>query len=160
MGHALATVNVVLEVETCCACGTSFAFPDTLQRAARRDPSVYFYCPLGHSQHYSEGEAGRLRKQLDAQIREATLQAQRAAQAQQERDAALALQAKAERKLKRVQNGVCPCCNRTFQNLAQHMATQHPEKSAAAPPVDPSATTTTPVKCGRRPRSARASDVK
>jgi hypothetical protein len=26
---------------------------------------------------------------------------------------------------KRVQNGVCPKCNRTFQNLQRHMASQH-----------------------------------
>jgi Fe-S oxidoreductase len=27
----------------------------------------------------------------------------------------------------RVANGVCPHCNRTFQNLARHMASQHPD---------------------------------
>lgn len=26
----------------------------------------------------------------------------------------------------RISKGVCPCCNRTFANLAQHMANQHP----------------------------------
>lgn len=127
MGYALANVNVVLEVETCCACGTAFAMPDTLQRAARADPNVYFHCPLGHSQHYHEGEAGRLRKQLDAQLREATAQAARAAQAMRERDAEADLRKKAERKLKRVQRGVCPSCNRTFDNLARHMACKHAE---------------------------------
>lgn len=131
MGYALATVNVTLEVETCCACGTSFAMPDTLHRAAMRDPSVHFYCPLGHSQHFSEGEAGRLRKQLDAQLREATAQAARAAQAMRERDAEADLRKKAERKLKRVQRGVCPSCNRTFDNLARHMACKHTEKSGS-----------------------------
>ena len=28
---------------------------------------------------------------------------------------------------KRVANGVCPCCNRTFKDLAAHMSTQHPD---------------------------------
>jgi hypothetical protein len=27
----------------------------------------------------------------------------------------------------RVAAGVCPCCNRTFTNLAEHMAGQHAE---------------------------------
>jgi DNA repair exonuclease SbcCD ATPase subunit len=27
----------------------------------------------------------------------------------------------------RASNGVCPCCNRTFQNLARHMHTKHPD---------------------------------
>lgn len=28
---------------------------------------------------------------------------------------------------KRVGNGVCPCCNRTFENLSRHMSCKHPE---------------------------------
>lgn len=28
---------------------------------------------------------------------------------------------------KRVSNGVCPCCNRTFKQLARHMENKHPE---------------------------------
>lgn len=36
-----------------------------------------------------------------------------------------AAKAKAERKLKRVSRGTCPECNRTFQNLARHMACKH-----------------------------------
>ncbi len=36
--------------------------------------------------------------------------------------------ATAHRKMRtRVMNGVCPCCNRTFQNLMAHMKTEHPE---------------------------------
>lgn len=27
----------------------------------------------------------------------------------------------------RIGNGVCPCCNRTFANLARHMKGQHPD---------------------------------
>lgn len=27
----------------------------------------------------------------------------------------------------RIGNGVCPCCNRTFKNLARHMSGQHPD---------------------------------
>jgi uncharacterized protein (DUF2461 family) len=127
MGYALVNVSVTLETESCCVCGTHFAMPDTLQRAARRDPEIWFYCPIGHKQHYSEGEADRLRKKLEEQTREATRQAQRALEAQVERDAEAKLRAKAERKLKRVQRGVCPSCNRTFENLARHMACKHAE---------------------------------
>jgi hypothetical protein len=28
---------------------------------------------------------------------------------------------------KRVAAGVCPCCNRSFKDLARHMAGQHPD---------------------------------
>ena len=27
---------------------------------------------------------------------------------------------------KRIHAGVCPCCNRTFTNVARHMKTKHP----------------------------------
>lgn len=27
----------------------------------------------------------------------------------------------------RIAAGVCPCCNRSFQNVARHMAGQHPD---------------------------------
>jgi len=32
----------------------------------------------------------------------------------------------------RVSNGVCPCCNRTFANLARHMANKHPDYAAGS----------------------------
>ena len=31
----------------------------------------------------------------------------------------------ATRMKNRIKVGVCPCCNRTFQDLAKHMASQH-----------------------------------
>lgn len=37
---------------------------------------------------------------------------------------------KATRVMKRAQRGVCPCCNRTFQNLAQHMKSKHADVNA------------------------------
>jgi hypothetical protein len=59
----------------------------------------------------------------------------------QRKDAALAranaaeqARLKAERKTKRIEKrihaGVCPCCNRTFQNLARHMNTKHPDEAS------------------------------
>ena len=39
---------------------------------------------------------------------------------------------KAEKETKRLKRlasgGVCPCCNRTFSNMARHMRSQHPEQ--------------------------------
>lgn len=32
-----------------------------------------------------------------------------------------------QRTKNRVAKGVCPCCNRSFTNLAKHMAGQHPD---------------------------------
>ena len=63
-----------------------------------------------------------LQEQLDRerQVREAA--EQRALRMQGERDQV----AKAHKRMRtRVMNGVCPCCNRTFQNLLRHMQTEH-----------------------------------
>lgn len=35
-----------------------------------------------------------------------------------------------QRIIKRIKNGVCPCCTRTFQNLARHMASEHSDFGA------------------------------
>lgn len=38
-----------------------------------------------------------------------------------------ATRAKLVRDRARFANGVCPCCNRSFENVARHMRTQHPD---------------------------------
>lgn len=45
-----------------------------------------------------------------------------------------ALKGVVTRTKKRVGNGVCPCCNRTFQQLARHMEAKHPEYADSATP--------------------------
>jgi hypothetical protein len=50
---------------------------------------------------------------------------------EQRLEAEAAEHAKTARKLSRVSAGVCPCCNRTFQNVARHMKTKHPDIAAA-----------------------------
>lgn len=117
--------ELVLTTMNCCICGVVFAMPEHM-RARAQENGNSFYCPNGHSQSYSESESDRLRKKLDEQTRVATREAQRAANAEAETS-------KIKRKLKtvekRVHAGVCPCCNRTFQNLARHMATKHKDVS-------------------------------
>lgn len=119
------TTDITLETEECCNCGMVFAMTADFAKRRRKDGKS-FYCPAGHSQHYVIGktEEQKLREQL------ATTERQRldaVSNAQQERERANKV-AKAYGKIRdRVKNGVCPCCNRTFQNLLQHMQTQHPE---------------------------------
>lgn len=55
-------------------------------------------------------ESARLAKRLDYQ--------ERAVKAAGTRASKLKL---------RAANGVCPCCNRTFKQLAAHMSSQHPK---------------------------------
>lgn len=108
----------------------SDAFYDTLKR--QREEGT-FYCPYGHAQHFVSGETPeqKLRRERD-----------RLAQQIAERDDAVRQQARradqAERRLSatrgvvtrirnRVGRGVCPCCSRSFSNLANHMQTKHPD---------------------------------
>lgn len=120
--------NSWLSTETCCNCGMLFAMPQDVQRR-RRDDKATFYCPAGHAQHYTgPTEADKLRREVERerQVREAA--EARAGKAEQN----LAQVARAHRKMRqRVMNGVCPCCNRSFGNLRQHMKTEHPDFGSA-----------------------------
>lgn len=125
------TEEVTLITETCCNCGVLFAMTDEFQRQKIKDKgtsSAWFYCPNGHSQHYTGKSDAQLRK--EAEQRAATAQ-EEARIARIEADQARAAQRRTEAKLKaqtrRVTNGVCPCCNRTFRQLAAHMKRMHPE---------------------------------
>ena len=131
MGYAIAH-QVSIEIETCCACGVAFGMPAEFQ-CARRSDGEWFYCPAGHRQHYTETEAQRLRKMLDEANRKNTMLAKDVRDAQEAEQRQAAAREKAEREAKRLrkraQAGACPCCTRTFQNLARHMATKHPEQA-------------------------------
>ena len=112
-----------METTSCTECGIVFGVPDAWLKARRTD-GRNFCCPNGHRLAYKESTTDALRRERD-------LLKQRLA----ERDDAVA---RAEKSLttargqitrlkKRAKAGVCPCCNRTFQNMAAHMATCHPD---------------------------------
>jgi len=114
----------------CCQCGIIFMVAAKV-KSHWVENKTSFYCPNGHRQgFYGDNEKDRLVKQLaqaqeekDALFRQmdAKLSVERAKVFKFEKDL------KAEKKkLKRVHAGVCPCCNRTFQNLTSHMKTKHP----------------------------------
>jgi len=116
--------TITLVTETCCNCGVSFAMPSDLRNSLQNDPSKSFYCPNGHGQHYRKSKEQRLREEAEAKLRTAQ-------EALHDSDTVkLQLQKKlktASKKLDRVTNGVCPCCNRNFVNLKRHLKTKHPE---------------------------------
>lgn len=124
------TVTTTMIVEICCSCGVAFGIPSDLRNEFKADENKWFYCPNGHRQHYSESEATRLQRELR--------QAQ-AAKERAERDLTnqMKLRAEADRKLKRLNKGVCSCCNKSFVDLHKHMKTKHPEVVGKAAPVSP-----------------------
>jgi hypothetical protein len=83
-----------------------------------------------------EGEAERLKQQLaqkDDEIRQERERA-RARLERSERSAA-AYRGQVTRLRTRAKAGLCPCCNRSFQDLHRHMATKHPDFDPAEEPA-------------------------
>lgn len=125
------TFTGTLVVQTCCNCGMTFGVESNYD-AARREDHKDFYCPAGHPQHYTgKTEAQKLREQLAAserqrgwsEARETSLRDQLGAT-----ERSLRGHKAAKTRIKnRIAAGVCPCCNRSFQNVARHMAGQHPD---------------------------------
>lgn len=118
---------VSFEQGCCVACGVRFGLPPGYIEDRRGDKKDFF-CPNGHKMSFGENETDRLRRERD-------ILKQRIAQKDDEVAEAKRQAASAKGQLtkltKRVAHGVCPCCNRTFANLARHMATKHTECAIA-----------------------------
>ena len=102
--------------------------------AKRRQDKQSFYCPNGHSMSYRESALDRERRErqrLEQQIaqRDDEIRRQREMREAAERTAS-ARKGQITKLKNRAAAGVCPCCNRTFQNLARHMNSQHPKYRA------------------------------
>jgi hypothetical protein len=118
-----------------CWCGMRHAIPKELDEFCHREhrdgKSHTVYCPLGHTYSIAgEGESKRLAREL-AQERAKHDQTKAALRSA---DTALVSERKKSASVaKRVGNGVCPCCNRSFVNLQRHMKTKHPKFKDVAP---------------------------
>lgn len=114
--------GVTLVTEECCKCGMTWAITQDFQRRRVEDHQT-FYCPAGHPQVYTgPTETTKLKRELE--------RSQQILEAEQARSRRLQDEAselfKAHKKMRtRIMNGVCPCCNRTFENLMRHMRSEH-----------------------------------
>lgn len=121
-GFSVTTTYTVID---CCSCGALFAVPD-LVNAELLSSGRSFYCPNGHSQRYSDS----LQKQLKAERDNVARLNARIAQERAHSDALERSRRATKGQLTKVKNrvakGICPCCNRSFADLAAHMATKHP----------------------------------
>jgi hypothetical protein len=117
-------------VTTSCWCGIPFAIPENLYDWMRKSDENGCKCPNGHNMVFGNS----LEEQLEEQKRRTNQAIQREAATKallrhEERSHAATRGhlTRKQKQLGRVKAGVCPCCNRTFQNLARHMSNQHPE---------------------------------
>jgi hypothetical protein len=134
------TFTGIAAIEITCWCSIHFVIPKSLynyyqRKNAKAHGSYELHCPVGHTMIPAKANAATdaLKRQL----------ADKERQLQWERERATAQRARADRaehrdrarkgvvtKLKkRIANGVCPCCHRTFTNVARHMKGQHPDWS-------------------------------
>ena len=119
----------------CCQCGLTFGVPEAWNRA-RHAKGDTFHCPNGHPLCFGKTTADELREKLASEKANADWWRGRAdsadKRADHERSVANGYKGALTKVKKRVGNGVCPCCTRTFKDLARHMATQHPTFKASA----------------------------
>lgn len=125
-----ATINIDSAYCGADGCDALVIMPATMMQEFR-DNHNRWYCYRGHPRCFlGESEEEKLKDQLAAKEKQLQREIKRKEWAQQaekkaeyQRRAAKGLLTKARNRIK---NGVCPCCNRTFKNLARHMEGQHP----------------------------------
>jgi hypothetical protein len=134
------TINRQLHfiTETCHSCDAVFATEEKFHLERWADKRT-FYCPNGHSMAYAgKSETQKLKEQLDEERRQRQRAEQNVAmyadeareatkRAEHERRRANGYKGHATKITKRAKAGVCPCCNRSFENLRRHMASKHPQ---------------------------------
>lgn len=132
---ATKVINGVVTVESvetlvpihCGGCGVLFAMNKTYYEERQKDHKTW-HCPNGCTRHYSgeSAEAKELREIKERLAAEREWARQNELALDQERRSHAATKGQLTKTRKRVQNGVCPDCNRHFANVERHMASKHP----------------------------------
>lgn len=113
----------------CYKCSIPFAVPNRYKEHLLQTRES-FYCPNGHSQAYVQSTEDILKKKI-ANLETTIYDKNNTVQSLQKLYRNKTIENKRNKTMLkntklRVSNGVCPCCNRTFQNLAEHFKTEHP----------------------------------
>jgi hypothetical protein len=132
MGLHQIDVQVTLTEINCGECGGTYALTEQYRHQRERDGGGWHcpYCQVGYG-YANNNENARLKKELEAEKKRKEWAQQEATNqriAKEEWQRKEQGQRAAKTRIKnRVSKGVCPCCNRTFQDLGRHMAGQHPD---------------------------------
>jgi hypothetical protein len=115
----------------CANCSMPFGISQHFMKE-RRDDHKSFSCPNGHSNFYpgksdlevvqAERDAARELAQRERRRRELATQ-----EAEHQKRRVAAAKGRITRMKNRIANGVCPCCNRSFSALREHMRNEHPD---------------------------------
>jgi hypothetical protein len=123
-------------ISACWKCKCEVWLPAPLYNAAKHSSRISFFCSYGHEAIFSEGEteADKLRRERDRLVQQMAQRddviRQQSKELERERAAVRALKDGSARAHKRAKAGTCPCCKRTFRQVALHMRNKHPEFKA------------------------------
>lgn len=123
-GTVATTTHLV--VIDCAACGVVFGVTVAFDEN-RRETGNSFHCPNRHSLSYDstqERELRQLRNQVDRLRDDRAYWKSRHEKTERSRSA---IKGHLTRTKRRIANGVCPACNRSFHDVREHMATKHPD---------------------------------
>ncbi len=130
------TVSTDLRTVECGSCGGVYAVSKRYYQQCYEQGLSWNcpYCQRGCGWAGGQGENKRLKRELENANRgRASLQGQ-LARTEDLRDhhrrSASAYKGQLTKAKKRAANGVCPCCSRTFSDLARHMKSKHPDFGA------------------------------
>lgn len=125
-------VNASTDLVTivCGVCGGIYAIAERY-RYIKQEQGGFWKCPYCQNLWgYGTSENERLKQQLVKKEREVKQERKRKEWAQQETRVTeyrcRELKGRLSKIKKRVGNGVCPCCNRSFNDLRRHMNIKHP----------------------------------
>ena len=127
-----AQVNAATDLSTitCGKCGGIYAIAERY-RAYKQENGGYWNCPYCQCLWgFGASELSMVRDQLRTAEHQVEQERKRTEWAQQ--DARIterrrrALKGHLTKVKKRISHGICPCCNRSFENLRRHMKVRHP----------------------------------
>lgn len=122
--------TVTFAAMACGECGIEFYVPEWFKKE-RRESGTVWYCPNGHNRVYKERESEQVRRDLEAKLqREAARASSALSRLDQERASHSATKGQLTKAKKRAANGVCPCCQRSFVDVARHVRSKHPAFAA------------------------------
>lgn len=122
----MSTINVTTTLTTinCGECGGIYAIQERYRREKQEAGGFWTcpYCKCGWG--FGKSENDRLKADLETERNRSRIWKERA---QAEERSKIAVRGHLTRTKKRIAGGACPCCKRSFTNLARHMSTQHPD---------------------------------
>lgn len=114
----------------CCECSVTFGMSDQLYKLRLKDGKA-FYCPVGHKQFFTENNEAALKKQLQNALTSKQFYQDRADHYREsmikEENRSRGLKGALTMTRRRIANGKCPCCKKTFDDLKNHIKSDHPK---------------------------------